>query len=318
MAIGAGISTPEIRRKLGLDPLVTPTTTVVPPSETPAGEPNTPASTLTPTPLPYASVTPTTIGMLPSETPAGEPNPLVSTLTPISLPDAAVSTDALNLRAGPGASYPILGSYSRGVSVRVLGKEPREEWLYVEVLDDGNRGWMLITYLQVNVDLTTVLLVDVPVAPVATQSTQPQPDGTGGEPAPQPIATQTPHVPPSPTQGTENTAYPYDGNWQGISPEGFIIRFVVRQNVATGILETPPRNNNPSCPRDDIEVSQSVFQRDSGGGGGRSGGITYERSFKLLFESTSSASVEFIETYLVDGGSPCDSSIEVRWIATKQ
>ena len=127
-----------------------------------------PAST--PSPSPTATPVPT-----PTRTPTRTPSP-------IPLPDAVVNTRSLRLRGGPGTEYPIVSSYPQGTALRVLGKEPAGKWLRVRA-PDGKEGWMLGTYLLVNLDLAGVPIVEIPPTPT---------------PMPSPTATWTP-VPPTPT-----------------------------------------------------------------------------------------------------------------------
>ncbi len=50
--------------------------------------------------------------------------------------------------------------------MNVLGMEPTGKWLKVET-PDGSTGWMLATYLRVNINLSGIETVDVPPTPTS-------------------------------------------------------------------------------------------------------------------------------------------------------
>jgi hypothetical protein len=52
-----------------------------------------------------------------------------------------VTSDALNVRGGPGTIYPIIGTVWRGDSLVVLGQEETGDWLQVRLPDD-RAGWL--------------------------------------------------------------------------------------------------------------------------------------------------------------------------------
>jgi uncharacterized protein YgiM (DUF1202 family) len=60
---------------------------------------------------------------------------------------AYVNTNQLNLRAGPGTQYKLLGSYGKAKLLWVLEKSPDKKWSKVETTGDVQSGWMLSEYL---------------------------------------------------------------------------------------------------------------------------------------------------------------------------
>jgi uncharacterized protein YgiM (DUF1202 family) len=131
------------------------------------------------TPAP-AAPTPTA-GPTASAAPAAFPTPAV---------EAVVNNDSLNLRAGPGQDYAVLGVFTQGTALVVLGQDPSGDWLEVQV-PDGRTGWMARAYLTVNVDLTAIGVVAGPPTPIRANF-------AGGDvlPSPTPTITPTPTVTP--------------------------------------------------------------------------------------------------------------------------
>lgn len=81
------------------------------------------------------------------------------------LSNATVNTSALNLRDGPGTIYPKVQNYKSGTVIKVLGKEPAEQWLKVET-PDGKVGWMSTKYLRFSFNLSDVPVAEVPPTPL--------------------------------------------------------------------------------------------------------------------------------------------------------
>jgi serine/threonine-protein kinase len=163
--------------------------------------PPTVAPTFAPTALPTDAPTlaptappPTT----PPATPSLEP-------TTVSQPEAAVNIARLKLRAGPGESFPVLATLDQGTLLKVRGREATGQWVQVEAAD-GLNGWMATEYLQLNVALADVPVVEAPrgpaLAPTARPRATPRPT-VQPTAVPQPTLalppTPEPPPPPSPT-----------------------------------------------------------------------------------------------------------------------
>ncbi len=99
--------------------------------------------------------------------------------TPVQSTSAVVVAQALHLREGPGARYPIRAMYSRGIEVRVLGRDRTAQWLRV-VTPDERAGWMARAALALRVPLSDLLIVDGGPLPGETAGQDPSPDGGGG------------------------------------------------------------------------------------------------------------------------------------------
>lgn len=79
---------------------------------------------------------------------AAQPPTPTSTFTPTSTVGANVATitaDLLNVRRGPGTSYPVITTVAKGVKVTVLGQDQAGDWLLVR-LSNGTEGWISRAY----------------------------------------------------------------------------------------------------------------------------------------------------------------------------
>jgi len=98
----------------------------------------TPIPTSTPIPLPTVATT-----LTPTDAPTATNEPATPTLTPFPAAKAVIKLDAnlVNLRAGPGSNFRIIGSLKAGSAITVLVNSTDQNWSLVR-LDDGTEGWM--------------------------------------------------------------------------------------------------------------------------------------------------------------------------------
>jgi uncharacterized protein YraI len=86
---------------------------------------------------------------------------------------AKVLSDSLNVRAGPGTNYGIVGSVQKGDMLRVLGRNAANDWLNVRT--PGNiTGWVSAPLVDLYGFLTQVPVVAAPAAPVNAAPAGPQ------------------------------------------------------------------------------------------------------------------------------------------------
>ena len=81
----------------------------------------------------------------------------------INAPDAG-----LEVRAGPGRDFPVLGQLSNAVAVQVVGKS-KGGWLYISYSDPGSdlTGWVVAKYVLIQKhDLNKISFVQI-VTPTA-------------------------------------------------------------------------------------------------------------------------------------------------------
>ena len=104
-----------------------------------------------------------TIMPQPSVTP--EPSPTAPTLPTTAsqgLPGFSVwvNVDSLNLRAGPGTMFEVIGQELQGTQFEALGRAPGDDWLRVRV-PDGTVGYMLTTFLELSGPLNELPQVSI-------------------------------------------------------------------------------------------------------------------------------------------------------------
>ncbi len=186
---------------------------VEPPSETPVPATSTPMSIPTSAPSPISDTLPTDTpaAASPPPTPAAQEPP---TNSPTPVPLCTVSANALNLRTGPGTVYePPLVALPTGMELIPLAFNPSGfpsgQWLQVQVLANGQTGWVSVgpQFIACNLDLTGLPLG---VAP----------------PTPTPVPTLTPtSTPPPPTipPPPELVTLPPDGGKGASGLEGQIV-----------------------------------------------------------------------------------------------
>jgi tetratricopeptide (TPR) repeat protein len=159
------------------------------PTNSAVSQPTSVATLEPPTPItPTVTSTPFT----PTPSPTLTPSPS-STVLPTLSPGALVSAPQLNLRGGPSVAYPLLGVFTQGASLKVIGRDATGEWVQVET-SDGLRGWMFTANLQVNTSLTSIPAITPPPSPTPRPTARPRPTST-----PRPPATPQPTPPPQPT-----------------------------------------------------------------------------------------------------------------------
>jgi uncharacterized protein YraI len=97
------------------------------------------------------------------------------TPTPIPPPGgygiAFVNTGALNMRTGPGVTFPVITRLPRNTALTLLGRSNDALWVYVAIAG-GTQGWVSARYI-----ITTVI---VPNLPIASGQVTPTPPASGG------------------------------------------------------------------------------------------------------------------------------------------
>jgi hypothetical protein len=93
-------------------------------------------------------------------------------------PQLSVIAEALNVRSGPGISYPARDVLLQGEQVEIVGRHSASGWWQVR-LDDETTGWVSggAAYVQVSGDTSGVAAVSAPASP-ATGGSTPGKSGT--------------------------------------------------------------------------------------------------------------------------------------------
>jgi hypothetical protein len=195
--------------------------------ELPTATPEPPAPTATPEPP-----TPT------AEPPTSTPEP--PTATPEPKPEAVVTNPRVNVRSGPGASFPVLGQVLQGQRLEIVGRDEGARWWKICCFQ-GQTGWLADEVVRAEGPLQTVALA-------------------ADLPTPTPPATATAEavaVAPSPAEGdflfdlTEETTYPFNQDYLRVGVKanddddtplaGFYLRVV---NETTGQQWLSPATGN--------------------------------------------------------------------------
>ena len=127
-----------------------------------------------------------------------------------SLPRAVVTTDALNVRTGPGTNYPKTGLLRKGDQVVVTGRTERSDWLAVTLVD-GKKGWVAASLVK----------LDVPVSGITVAQNIPKPSTPAATNKPVvPTATLTIDDQIAKIAKGEHGALPQPGDMGGVSAGG--------------------------------------------------------------------------------------------------
>ena len=98
----------------------------------------------------------------------GTPPPQPEPVPPIAGPVAIVNTGALNIRSGPGPTYPSVAVVTSGQHLLLIGRNASATWALVQ-LPNGIQGWVNVYYVQTSVPVVNLPVVDA-APPDASQA----------------------------------------------------------------------------------------------------------------------------------------------------
>ena len=222
----------------------------------------------------------------PTDTP--EPTRIPATSTPTA--DAVVAAANSNMRQGPATGYAVVGTYSQGTRLTIVGRTSDTSWLKVQT-PDGNVGWMIVSNLQVNIGLGGVEVASAPALPTAK---------------PQPV-----------------TNFNLEGTWIGNTSGGRTINFTIQNNqivyIFIYLMDTCDTNledngakygdnaGNGIYPITNNQFSTMIV--DNGG----------DRMSGMFFSDTSaSGQIKIGSWYYTDGRGACITDLNESWNAIKQ
>ncbi len=119
------------------------------------------------------------------------PPAAVATVAPTLAAAQVTMIDAVNVRAGPGTTYNMLGTGAAGQTFPVTGKNPAGDWWQINY--NGQAGWVFGQLVTPSGTEGVQVATNIPVAPTA---------------APPPPATATPAPQPTTPPAAEATAAP--------------------------------------------------------------------------------------------------------------
>lgn len=85
---------------------------------------------------------------------------------PANTADAVVNSDTLNVRAGPGTNYAVVGTLKRGDAVAIIGRSGDSKWAKLG-FNDVKEAWVSAQYLTINIDFAATQVAVAPPAPTA-------------------------------------------------------------------------------------------------------------------------------------------------------
>ncbi|HSN74810.1 MAG TPA: SH3 domain-containing protein [Anaerolineae bacterium] len=215
--------TPTPRPQLALRPTFTPTPvptdTPAVPTETPAAAESQPADVAETTPagqevaaqsleqvaLPTATPEPPAPTDTPTPeppTPTPEPPTPTPTPTPEPKPEVVVTNPRVNVRSGPGATFPVLGQVLQGERLEIIGRDEGSQWWQICCFQ-GQTGWLADEVVRAEGPLEAVALAAAPPTPTLEAT-----------PTAEAVA-----VAPPPAEGdflfglTEETTYPFSQDY---------------------------------------------------------------------------------------------------------
>jgi uncharacterized protein YraI len=85
-----------------------------------------------------------------------------------------VNADPLNVRAGPGPTYAILGRLTQGTQVTLTGKSEDGNFFQIQYPEPGKYGWVSKTFIDlVSGSVDSLPVVKASGAPAATPAPKP-------------------------------------------------------------------------------------------------------------------------------------------------
>jgi hypothetical protein len=174
----------------------------------------------------------------PSSTLKPSPSPARTPATPEAGTPVGAPTTQLNVRAGPGTGYPVLGWLESGQEVEITGVSPDRSWWQIPYPGaEGERAWVSAAYMTVrNAEIVPVVtpppLPPTPVSPTPVSPTPVTVTGWLGE------YYNTPDLSGAPVLVREDAAVNFD--WGAGAPaigmfaDNFSIRWTRVVNLAAG------------------------------------------------------------------------------------
>jgi uncharacterized protein YraI len=129
--------------------------------------------TATPTRMPPTPTVPPTDTSVPTRTPIPPtptkelPTATNAPPTATQIPPVATAKIIINVRAGPGAGYPILGKLNKGQKKAIIGKSEDSMWWQIQF--DSKGGWIPADFADVQGGTNLVAVVSVEPLPTPTQ-----------------------------------------------------------------------------------------------------------------------------------------------------
>ncbi len=115
--------------------------------------------------------------------PDGRPTlPVSASPRPYITGTVTTPTEALNVRSGPGTTYPVIGTRAPGVAITVTGRDAGSDWLQIGLAGEGGIGWVSAGYVRADGDVALLPISASPSLPVSPPDGRPAlPSGLAGK-----------------------------------------------------------------------------------------------------------------------------------------
>ncbi len=139
---------------------------------------------------------PAPVAAAPTATPADTPAVATATLTPtvaptLAPPSVVINSPLVNVRAGPGVNYALLGTVERGEEFDIVGKNAAGDWWRFCCIDE-QPGWVIDELVETTGAVDTVPVSDAIAEVPATATSAP---AVAAPPPAAPAATAPPAEP---------------------------------------------------------------------------------------------------------------------------
>ena len=154
-----------------------------------------------------------------------------------SSPQVAVRFESVNVRAGPGLEYAVIGAKVQGERCDIIGRNADSTWWQIRCAD-GTIGWISNDVVLVTGDVSSVPVVAAPPPPPPPPTPAPPPPSSGAW-AVSYFANRDLSGPPVLQQNTDNIQF----NWgegspgPGVPADNFSARFQRNMSFSTGTYE---------------------------------------------------------------------------------
>ncbi len=152
------------------------------------------------------------------------------------------ATQMVNLRGGPGTSYPVMGQINPGTYYKILGKTEQSDWWQVE-MGDGQPGWVIGQLVSTSGDTGAVAVAEIPEAPAAPVAEAPAENA----PAENPPAASAPAAPVAVSGGGAGFGYGVQAHMVHAGNEAKVMQMTqgmgfnwVKQQVEWKVFESSP------------------------------------------------------------------------------
>lgn len=175
---------------------INPTAAPLPPTKTPK-----PTFTATPNWTPTPIVFPTETPIPPTPTPEATATPVPPTPEPVV---RLTANQNVNVRSGPGTTYPQIGTLQAGDSYEVKAQNPEGSWVQFDL--NGQAAWVTANLVSLSGSLETVEIAQNIAPPPATATPRPRPTATRVPPPTAVPPTAAPQFPFMLLKGVERCA----------------------------------------------------------------------------------------------------------------